>query len=196
AVDDRTEGAVVHFEAAAPDDLERVDAEPVSVQEVRLQHRREQVVGGPDGVDVAGEVEVQVLHRDDLRVPAARRAALDAEDRAERRLAQAEHRPLADPAEPLRERDGRGRLPLARRRRRDRGDANELSLRRALEALQHRQVDLRLVATVQLDLVALEPASQRELVDRLERRLLRDLEAGGHQWLTAAAASSETGVSS
>ena len=58
---------------------------------VRVEHRGEQVVRGADRVDVAGEVEVHVLHRHDLRVAAAGRAALDPEHRAERRLAQAEH---------------------------------------------------------------------------------------------------------
>ena len=88
--------AVVHVDAAAPADRERVDAERVAVQDVRVEHRGEQVVRGADRVDVAGEVEVEVLHRHDLRVAAARRAALDPEDRAERRLAQAEHGLLAD----------------------------------------------------------------------------------------------------
>ncbi len=41
-----------------------------------------QVVGRADGVDVAGQVEVELLHGDDLAVAAAGRAALDAEDRA------------------------------------------------------------------------------------------------------------------
>ena len=61
------------------------------VEDVGVDERREQVVGGRDRVDVAGEVEVDVLHGHDLGVPAAGRAALHAEDRAERRLAQGEH---------------------------------------------------------------------------------------------------------
>ena len=77
----------------------------------------EQVVGERDGVEVAGEMEVDVLHRHDLRVAAAGRAALHAEHRPERRLAQADHRLLADLVERVAEADrGRG-LALARRRR-------------------------------------------------------------------------------
>jgi len=49
-----------------------------------------------DGVKVAGEVEIDILHRHDLGIAAAGGAALDAERRAERRLAQAQHRLLAD----------------------------------------------------------------------------------------------------
>ncbi len=97
--------AVVHVEAAAPRDRERVEADLVPVVEVRVDQRGEQVVGGRDRVQVTGEVEVQILHRDDLRVAAAGRAALYAEDRAERRLAQAEDRLPPDRAEALGERN-------------------------------------------------------------------------------------------
>ena len=131
---DAAQRAVVHVHAAPPGDGERVDAELVAVQEVRLEHRRQEVVRGADRVDVAREVEVEVLHRHDLRVAAAGRAALDPEHRAERRLAQAEHRPLADLAQALRERDGGRRLALAGLRRRDRGDADELRVGRARRA--------------------------------------------------------------
>ena len=124
----------------------------VAVQDVRLEHRGQEVVRGADRVDVAGEVEVQILHRHDLRVPAARRAALDPEHRAERRLAQAEHRLAADAAEPLRQPDGRRRLPLAHLGRRDRGDADQLAVRTVGEPVEHGEVDLRLVAAVELDL--------------------------------------------
>ena len=75
---------------------ERVEPGRVAVMEMRVDQRREQVVRRRDRVQVAREVEVQVLHRDDLRVAAAGRAALDAEDRAERRLAEAEHRLAAE----------------------------------------------------------------------------------------------------
>ncbi len=81
------------------------------MQDVRLERCGEQVVRGADRMDVAGEVEVQVLHRDDLGVATAGGAALDPEDGAERGLAQAEDRFPADLAEALRERDRRGRLP-------------------------------------------------------------------------------------
>ena len=101
--DDVAQRAVVDVHAAAPTDGHRLDVERVAVEDVRLDHRGEQVVRRADRVDVAGEVEVHVLHRHDLRVAAAGRAALDAEDRAERRLAQAQRDVLAEVPEPLRE---------------------------------------------------------------------------------------------
>ena len=147
--------------------VQRVDAERVAVQQVRLDHRGEQVVRGADRVDVAGEVEVHVLHRHDLRVAAACGAALDAEHRPERRLAQAERDLLADVAEALRQRHRRRRLALACLRRRDRGDVDQLPVR-AVDASRSStdEVDLRLVAAVRLDLVGEQPGRRGDLRDR------------------------------
>ena len=85
-------------------------------------------------MEVAVEVEVDLLHRPDLRLAAAGAAALDAEHRAHRRLAQAQHHLLADLAEPLRQRDAGRRLALAGLGRRDRGDDDELAVGLAGEA--------------------------------------------------------------
>ena len=155
ARDDVAEAAVVHVDAAPPRDRVRVDVELVAVHHVRVEERREQVVGGRDRVHVAGEVEVEILHRHDLRVAGARRAALDAEDRAERGLADAQQRLLADRAHALRERDRRRRLALAGLGRRDRRDADDLAVGLVLQPVEHREADLRLVAAVGLDLVHL-----------------------------------------
>ena len=51
-----------------------------------------------------------------------------------------------------------------------------------------REVDLRLGAAVRLDLLRLEPGRRGDLLDRPERRGLRDLEAGGHLRLHRAGA--------
>ena len=167
--------------------------------------RREQVVGRADRVDVAREVEVHVLHRDDLRVAAARGAALDPEDGAERGLAQAEHGVLADVPEPLRQGDRRGRLALARLGRRDRGDVDQLAVGAVRETVEDREGDLGLVPAVGVVLVLGEPESLRDLGDGAKGRLLCDLQAARHcghgapssegQCETAAAASSDTRVS-
>ena len=178
--DDVAQVAVVDVDDAAPGDRHRVELRLVAVQLVRVDEGREQVVGGRDGVDVAGEVEVQVLHRHDLRPAAAGRAALDAEDGPERRLAQGEHRLLADHAEALRQRDGGRRLALAGRGRRDRRDVDDLRVGAALQALQHAELDLGLVAAVQLDLVVLEPRRPCDVDDGLELVLLGDLQARLH----------------
>ena len=58
-----------------------VDAQGVALLDVVVQHGGQQVVGRADGVEVAGEVEVDVLHGHYLGIAAAGGAALDAEHR-------------------------------------------------------------------------------------------------------------------
>ena len=86
-------------------------------------------------------------------------------------------------AEPLREADERRRLALARPRRRHARHADQLAVRAVGEPLGHRQVDLRLVPAVRLELLALEAEAARDLLDRPQDRVLRDLEAALHPLL-------------
>src|SRR5438105_2089790 len=96
-------------------------------------------------MDVAGEMEVEVLHRDDLAVATTGSAALDAEDRPQRRLADRDRGPVADAVQALDEPDGSGGLALAERGRRDRGDDHVLAARvGGLEAADRGEADLRL----------------------------------------------------
>ena len=127
-VDDRAQRAVVHVQHAAPGDAALVDAERVAPVDVVVDQRGEQVVRAGDGVEVAGEVEVDVLHRHDLGIAAAGRAALDAEAGAERGLAQAAHGLLADAVEAVAEADRGRRLAFAGRRRGDGGDQDQLAV--------------------------------------------------------------------
>ena len=96
-------------------DPPRVEAERVAPVEVVVDHRGEQVVGRGDRVEVAGEVEIDLLHRRHLRPAAAGGASLHAEARPKARLAQADHRPPAQRVQRVAETDGGGRLALARR---------------------------------------------------------------------------------
>ena len=76
---------------ALPGDLLGVDAQGVALLDVVVQHGGQQVVGRADGVEIAGEVEVDVLHGHHLGVAAAGGAALDAEHRAQGGLPQGDH---------------------------------------------------------------------------------------------------------
>ena len=91
--DDVAQRAVVEVDDPLPGDGPRVDAERVAVVHVVVDQRGEQVVRGRDGGEVTGEVQVDVGHRHDLGVAAAGRAALHAEHRTHRRLAQARPSP-------------------------------------------------------------------------------------------------------
>ena len=80
---------------------ERVDPERVLVIQAVVEKGRRQVVGRPDRMDVAGQVEVEVLHRDHLAVAPAGGSALDPEDGPQRRLTDGDRGPLADPVQAL-----------------------------------------------------------------------------------------------
>ena len=82
------QGAVVEVEASAPNHF----LYPESVAEfyVIVYERGEQIVGGSYGVEISGEMQVYVFHRDNLCVTAAASAALYAEDGSQRRLSQRE----------------------------------------------------------------------------------------------------------
>ena len=103
----RPQRSVVHVECAPPGDRARVDAERVAVEDVRVDHRGEQIRGRADGVDVAGEVEVQILHGHDLRPATACAASFDPEDRAHGGLAQADDGAAPARAKPSDEADRR-----------------------------------------------------------------------------------------
>src|SRR5205807_6317468 len=87
ADDDAPRGAVVHVDGTGPGDAARVETERVAVMQVGVEQGGQQVVRARDGVEVAREVQVDVLHRDDLRVAASRRTPLHAEHRSQGRLA-------------------------------------------------------------------------------------------------------------
>jgi hypothetical protein len=131
--DDLAQRAIVHIYHMTPHHAPPVEPQFVAPVEVVVDQRREQIVGRGDGVQVAGKMQVDIFHRHDLGVAAARRAALHAECRPQARLAQAEHRALAELVEGVGEPDGRRRLPLAGGRRRHRGNENEPAVRPVLQ---------------------------------------------------------------
>jgi hypothetical protein len=134
-----------------------------------------------DRVEVAGEVEVDVLHRHDLGVPAAGRAALHAKARAEARLAQADDGVLADPVEPVVEADrGRG-LAFARRGRVDRGDEDQLAVGLVGLRLDPVHRDLGLEPAIGLERFVRNAEALGDLADRLHRGCAGDLDIGGHR---------------
>ena len=78
---DKAQCAVVHVHAAFEQDAALVDVQLVALLHVVVQNGTQQVVGSGDGVHIAGEVQVDVLHRNDLCIAAAGSTALDAEYR-------------------------------------------------------------------------------------------------------------------
>ena len=142
ADDDVAQAAVVHVEHAAPRDVVDVEAQFVALVQVVVDHGGQQVVGSGDGMEVAGEVQVQQLHRDDLAVATACRATLDAERGTHAGLAQADDGLLADVLHGLAEADRGGGLALAERGGCDGRDHDVLRLWAVAELVDRLELDL------------------------------------------------------
>ena len=187
-IDDVAQRAVVDVEHAPPRDVVEVEAELVAVVEVAVDHRRQQVVGGGDGVEVAGQVEVEQLHRDHLAVAAAGSAALDAERRPHRRLPQRDHGVLADVLHRLAEPDRGGGLALAERRRRDRRDDDVLGRGPVGELVDRGQADLgELDARTARAGARRSPSSRRSPAAAWPSPVVRSRDRLGRTWTTPGA---------
>ena len=169
---------VVHVHAALPGHPAGVDVVGVALVDAVVHHGCQQVVGRADGVQVAGEVEVDVLHGHHLGVAAAGRAALDAEHGAEAGLTQAEHGLFAQGVQRVRQAAADGGLALARRGGADGRDQNQLAL--FLGLFGQPVVDLRLVFAVKADVILAKAQPRRDLGDGLQGRLLGDLDIRFH----------------
>ena len=114
----------------------------------RVVHQRgQQVVRRCHRVGIPGEVDINLFLRHYPRRAAAGAAALDAENRPQRRLPQRRHDALPQPTQPLGQPDGGSGLPLPGRRRRNAGHHHQLALA-ARRGTQRIQRNLRLVPPV------------------------------------------------
>ena len=128
AVDNVAQLTVVHIDDALPSDALNVNTELIALLNMVVEHCGQQVIGSTDSVEVAGKVQVDILHGDDLSPAAAGSTALNAKDGAERRLAQGHGTLDAATTQAIGQTDGRGGLALARRRWVDSGHEDELGL--------------------------------------------------------------------
>ncbi len=125
-------------------------------------------------------MQVDVLHRDDLRVAAARRAPLDAEHGAERRFPQGQHGAFPDSFHGLGQADGDGGLALARRGGVDGRHENQPAVFSAGEPFPQALLQLGLVPAVKLQFVFTDAQLRRNLRDGPQLCLLRDLNIRKH----------------
>ena len=190
ADDSLAQRPVVQVERAAPGDAALIDAERVAPVHMIVDHRGQQVVGGRDRVEVSGEMEIDRVHRHDLGVAASGGAALHAEARAERRLAQADHRFLADAIQRIAEADGGGRLAFARRRGADRGDEDQFSVGPIREPREKRRLELGDMAAVRIKRILGDPDPRRDFCDRPQMCGARDFDIGKHALVSPRGSSS------
>ena len=104
---------IVHIQTALERNGARVNAQIVSLLQVIVDQRAKQIVCAGDRMKIAGKMQVDLFHRDDLGVAAARCAALHTEDRSEGRLAQGKNGLFPDLPEAVGKSDGDRCLTIA-----------------------------------------------------------------------------------
>ena len=179
AADDVAQLAVVHVDSALPSDAAGVDVQLVAIVDVGVDHRSQQIVCRSDCVEVTGEVQVDVLHGNDLGITAACSAALDAEDGAQGRLAQCHDDVLVQTGKGVCQTDGGSGLTLAGGSGIDRGYQDELSGLMILVAKQV-VVDLCLVIAVLFQIAFGNTRLLGDFLDRTRLASLCDFDVSQH----------------
>src|SRR5579875_3590709 len=96
-----TQGPIVHVHHTGEGNGERVYVETIAVMQMIIYCGGKQIVGGANGVHVACEMKVDVLHGDDLSMPASGSAPLQAKNRSHGRLANGDDGAFPQSAESL-----------------------------------------------------------------------------------------------
>ena len=174
SVHHETQLTVVHVHAPLPDDFPGIDAQRISLLDVIVQHRRQQVVCRPDGMEVTGKVQVDILHGHHLGISAAGGTALDAEHRAKAGFTERHRDILADAAQAVRQTDGGGGFALACRGRGNGRHQNQFA-GFPVRLLNQGRIDLGLVPPVWLHIFLIHMRFFGNLANRSHPALLSNL---------------------
>ena len=143
-----------------------------------IEHSGQQIICCTDSVEVACEMEVDILHGDNLRISATGGTTLDAEYRTQRRLSQCYHGILADTTHTVSKADGRGGLTLAGSGGGDSSNQDQFSVPAAL--FEGGEIDLGFVVTVLLKILFGNACSLGNLGDMLHLDRLCNFNIGHH----------------
>ena len=195
AHDDAAQRAVVHIHNAIPGDRVGIDVQFLQSQlleirvtptalmvDARVNRGSTEIVRHTDGMDVTGEMQVELFHRHDLTIATAGRATLDAESRPHRGLADSGDAFIADVAQRLRQPDGGRRLALTQGGGRDRRHVDVFSVGAILELLANVQMYLRFQLAIHLQIVLGEANRLSNLQNRTQLGCLRDLNIGRNRF--------------
>ena len=177
---DLPQSAIIHVDHALPAHAAYVYAELVTVVDVIVDERGEQIVGQGDRAEIAREMQVDVLHGHDLRIAAARRAPLEAKHRTLTRFAQADDGFPAESIQRIAQSYRGRRFAFAGRRRCHGRDEDQFAVRSGPELRRILQRDLGLVAAVGVDRIGGDAERRGDLRNGPQRGPLRYLNIRQH----------------
>ena len=170
-----TQLTVIHIYASSPGNLSRVDVQSVALEDVVVNHRCQQVVRCADCVEVAGEVKVDILHRNYLCVSAACCSALYAEYRSQGRLTKGYHNLFANLLHTVCQAYGCGSLSFSCRSRVDSSYQNQLAVFSRF-LLQQIVVNFCFVLSVLLQIFVVDTCLCRDVSNRQHLCFLCDFD--------------------
>ena len=156
------------------------------MEETCIDRCRHKIMGNANGVNIAGEMQIEIFHRNDLAVAAARCAAFDVKSRTHAGLADAGHHAFSKMcSQALNEPKCCSRLSLTQRSRRDCGDIDIFALRPGFQILENVQVNLGFILSVKIEIIFGQSNFLRNGQNRLQFCLLSDIDIGGNRssWL-------------
>jgi hypothetical protein len=170
-----SEHPVIHILTALPDNLFCIDAKGVPLMNVVIQHSRQQVIGGGDGMEISGKMKIQFIHRNHLGITAPGSSSLNAKTWTKRRLSQCDDRFLPQLIHRLAKTDGGRRLPFPCRGRIDGSHQNQLAVLSVLDLFPKIIRQLRLIFSIKVQILFLDIQFFCNLMNRLKFRFQSNL---------------------
>ncbi len=160
---------VVHVHRAFEGDAPRINAQGISLVQVVVDQCHQQVVRAGYGMEIPGEMQVDLIHRKHLRLAAAGGPTLHAETRAHGGFTQGDHGFRSRSGQGITQAHHHGGFPFPRGCRGHAADQDHLSQAGTASSQQGR-VDLGLVPAVRLHRSLRDPGRPGDLRNWLEHR--------------------------
>ena len=145
---DVTEFAVVHINNAFPNDAARVNIESIALLHMVIYHCRKEHMSRGNSVEVTGEVQVNIFHRNYLRVTATSSATFNAHARTEGRFTQCYDNAFVDFSQALCQANGSSRFAFASRSRSDCSYKNQFARFFSFHSTNQVHRQFRFIATI------------------------------------------------
>eukprot|EP00042_Codosiga_hollandica_P053830 m.715111 g.715111 ORF g.715111 m.715111 type:complete len:501 (-) comp58785_c0_seq2:2202-3704(-) len=140
------------------------------------------IVGSSDGMNIACQMQIELFHRDHLRVPSTSSPSLDAKRWALRWLAQTGERVNPNVStQCLCKTNSCGALALTQRSWCDASHDNVLAILAMLEAIEDRQIHLGLVLAIRIDFTGKKTNFIGQLTDQFGSLRRRNLNVAWHR---------------
>ena len=151
------------------------------MKHARINGGCQKIIGRDDGVNISSEMEIELLHRNDLAIAATGSAAFNAEGRALAGLADACKYFLAQVrAQRLAEANGGGGFTFTEGRWGDGGDHDVFSVWRIFQPVANGEMYFGFALAVQIQFLGKNTGLGRDLIDGKGRGGLSDFDIAGH----------------